>query len=324
VFDPDVHKDGSGQPDPSMVTATDIVGMINAAGVASGFQLAYGTFSSLGYFPKILIAPRYSTHQGVRVAMNVISNKLHAMDIVDLPAGLTIQQAVEARGVGSEYNTASDRTILMYPQVKAYDPTVDAIVNQPFSQHFAGVMVATDLAQGYHHSPSNKAMSDVVGMEREIFYHPGDYASDTNALNEAGIVTIMNMYGAGFRSYGNRSAAYPSDITQHSFIQTRRIMDMMHESALYYMQARIDGLASPFGLEQIEEDVNAFLRKKEGEGVLYQGRFAFDRQKTTARDAADGHFYYRLDMAPMGVMERLTIESYLDVSMIRDALGLAA
>ena len=256
--------------------------------------------------------------------MNVISNKIHAIDISDLPAGFTIQQAVAARGVGGEYNTSSDRSILTYPQVKAYDPVVDDVVNQPFSQHFAGVIVATDLAQGYHYSPSNKIMTDVVGMERDISYHPGDLSSDTNALNEVGIVTMMNMYGRGFRAYGNRSAAFPSDITQRSFIQTRRTIDLIHESALYYLQERIDSLATSSGIEQVEEDVNAFLRQKEGEGVLYGGRFNFDRSKTTARNVADGHFYYTLKLAPVAPMEWLTVESYLDINLINNALGLAA
>ncbi|UXN07514.1 phage tail sheath subtilisin-like domain-containing protein [Bartonella sp. HY761] len=324
VFDPDKHKDENGNPDPTKVTAADIVGSIDAAGRASGFQLAQGTFGELGYFPKILIAPRFSTHVGVRTGMNVISNKIHAMDISDLPAGLTIQQAIASRGVGGEYNTASDRSILTYPQVKAYDPVADDVVNQPYSQHYAGVIVATDLAQGYHYSPSNKTMTDVVGMERDIYYHPGDLSSETNALNEVGIVTIMNMYGNGYRAYGNRSAAFPSDITQRNFIQTRRIIDMIHESATYYMQQRIDSLASRAGIEQVEEDVNAFLRKKEGEDVLYGGRFAFDREKTTSRDVANGHFYYKLDLAPVAPMEWLTVESYLDMSLIKNALGLTS
>lgn len=324
VFDPDKHKNDDGKPDPSMVVASDIVGGFDEAGQASGFQLAYGTFNELGFFPKILLAPRFSTHIGVRTGMNVISNKIHAIDISDLPAGLTIQQAVASRGVGGEYNTASDRSILTYPQVKAYDPVVDDVVNQPFSQHFAGVIVATDLAQGYHYSPSNKTMTDVVGMERDISYHPGDLSSDTNALNEVGIVTVMNMYGRGFRAYGNRSAAFPSDISQRSFIQTRRTIDMIHESAVYYLQERIDAIATNLGIEQVEDDVNAFLRKKEGEGVLYGGRFSFDRTKTTARDVADGHFYYNLKLAPVAPMEWLTVESYLDINLIKDALGLAA
>ncbi|CAM1655695.1 C-terminal domain [Bartonella choladocola] len=325
VFDPDKHKDENGKPDPTMVTAAEINGTIDAAGNASGFQLAYGAYNELGYFPKILIAPRYSTHAGVRTEMDVISNKLHAVNISDLPLGMTIEQAIASRGKGGEYNTASDRAILMYPQVKSYDPVFDDVVNQPFSQHMAGVIVATDLAQGYHYSPSNKAMADVVGIERDISYHPGDYQSDTNALNGVGIVTAMNMFANGFRTWGNRSAAFPSDLSQRNFIQTRRTMDMVHESVLYYMQQRVDGIATPANLEWVEADVNAFLRKKEGDGALYSGsRFFFDRVKTTSRDVADGHFYYHLDIQPVSVMERLTVDSYLDLSIVRNALGLAA
>lgn len=322
VFDPDKHKEGT-QPAPEKVTPAQIIGGYDTAGTAYGFTLAHGSYNALGYFPKILIAPGFSTHSGIRAAMDVLANKICAMSIADLPAGLTVQQAVEARGTSGEYNTSSERMILTYPGVKAYDATIDGVALQPFSQHLAGVMIATDLADGYHNSPSNRAMADVLGMERDISFYPGDPQSQTNDLNGAGIVTMMNSFGTGFRTWGNRSAAFPTSITQHNFINARRVLDMIHESALYYLLARTDGLGSRNGLDQVEEDVNAFLRKKIGDDVLYGGRFFFDRDKTTSRDVADGHYYYHLDCQPMGIMERLTVDSFLDISFAKEALGLA-
>lgn len=324
VFDPDVHKDAGNLPDPGAVAAPDIIGTVDAAGVATGFQLVYGTFNTLGYFPKILLAPRYSALAGVRSAMEVIANKIAAVWLGDLPLGLTVQQAIEQRGTTGLYNTASERAVLLYPQVKAYDPVVDDLSLQPYSQHFAGVMVATDLADGYHYSPSNRQMPDVMGLERDIVFVPGDYGSETNDLNEAGITTVMNMFGSGFRTWGNRSAAQPNAVTMHKFVHARRILDMVHEAALFYLLERTDRPGTPAFLEMVEEDVNAFLRKKEGDGAIYGGRFRFNRDKTTSRDVAEGRFYYRLDCAPIGITERLTTESYLDLGFAKNALGLAA
>lgn len=322
VFDPDIHKDGTA-PDPSKVAAIDIIGKFDSAGTASGFKLAYGCFNAYGYFPKILLAPRFSTLPGVRAEMEIIGNKIKAIHLDDLPLGLTIQQALEERGTAGLYNTNSERALLFYPQVKAVDSIAGDIILQPYSQHYAGVMIATDLADGYHYSPSNRAMADVYGMERDITYYPGEYGSDTNALNAAGIITIKNHYGTGFRTWGNRSSAFPTSTDMRNFVHARRIFDMVHEAALYYLDERTDGLGSLDVIDLVEEDVNAFLRKKEGEKALYGGRFNFDRQKTTSRSVADCQYFYRMSMMPTGIMERVTVDSYLDLKFAKTALGLS-
>ena len=38
----------------------------------------------------------------------------------------------------------------------------------------------------------------------------GDLEETINIVNEAGILTVLNSYGTGFRTWGNRSAAFPS------------------------------------------------------------------------------------------------------------------
>lgn len=323
VFDPDAHED-EGVPNPALVGASDINGTYSASGAASGFKLARGMFNSLGYFPKILLAPRFSTLAGVRAEMEVQANDLSAMCLSDMPAGLTVQQAVEQRGTSGAYNTSSMRHILCYPHMQAYDPVTDDIANQPYSQHLAGMMVASDLSYGYHYSPSNRQMSDVLGFERDMEFVPGRYDSDQNALNEAGIVTAINFFASGYRTWGNRSAAFPATPTAHQFIHVRRILDVMHESALYYLMDKTDRPATRNFLDDVEEDVEAYLRKKEGEGVLYGGRFRFDRTKTTSRDATDGRYYYKLECMPVGVTERLTVDSYLDATFAQNALQLAS
>ncbi len=69
--------------------------------------------------------------------------------------------------------------------------------------------------------------------------------------------------------------------------------------------------------------MNAYLRSKTG-NAIYGGDFRFDRTKNTAQQIADGRFYYKLRCHPMSVMERITIDSYVDTSFISNALQLAA
>ncbi|MDH0907397.1 phage tail sheath subtilisin-like domain-containing protein [Rhizobium pusense] len=323
VFDPDVHKEGA-NPDPSKVTTVDINGTISAAGLASGFSGAYECYNNFGYFPKLIIAPGYSPAATVRAEMDVVASRLHALAIADLPLGLTKQQAVAARGVAGTANTSSARTVLTYPHVVIEDTTGATETRlDPLSSRLAGVIIATDLNEGWQNSPSNREIKGVVDLEVPINFYPSDYQNDTNFLNEAGIVTAMRSFATGIRVFGNRSAAFPTSSHVENFIHARRILDMIHEAIIFYTMNYVDRLGSPMTVEAAEEGVNAYLRSKT-DIAIYGGTFRFDRQKNTAEQIADGRFYYRLECHPISVMERITIDSYVDTKFISNALSLAA
>ncbi|EGP57893.1 phage tail protein [Rhizobium oryzihabitans] len=323
VFDPDVHKEGA-NPDPSKVTTVDINGTISPAGLASGFSGAYECYNNFGYFPKLIIAPGYSPAATVRAEMDVVASRLHALAIADLPLGLTKQQAVAARGVTGTANTSSARTVLTYPHVVIEDTTGAAETRlDPLSSRLAGVIIATDLNEGWQNSPSNREIKGVVDLEVPINFYPSDYQNDTNFLNEAGIVTAMRSFATGIRVFGNRSAAFPTSSHVENFIHARRILDMIHEAIIFYTMNYVDRLGSPMTVEAAEEGVNAYLRSKT-DVAIYGGTFRFDRQKNTAEQIADGKFYYRLECHPISVMERITIDSYVDTKFISNALSLAA
>ncbi|MUO78147.1 phage tail protein [Agrobacterium vitis] len=324
VFDPDTHKSGT-TPDPAAVTVQEINGGISAAGVARGFSGAYECYNSLGYFPKIIIAPGYSPSAVVRAEMDVVASRLNALAIADLPLGLTKQQAVEARGTSGTANTSSARTVLTYPHVVIEDTTGAAETRlDPLSSRLAGVIIATDLDEGWHHSPSNREIKGVVDLETPINFYPSDYQNDTNFLNEAGIVTAMRSFATGFRTFGNRSAAFPSSSHVENFIHARRILDMSHESIIFYLMNYADKIGTVPNIEAVEEGVNSYLRSKIGDGVFYGASFRFDTAKNTAAQIADGRFFYKFECHPISVMERITVDSYVDTKFIADALSLAA
>lgn len=325
VFDPDGAHDNAGTPDVSMVTSADITGEITAEGEAKGFSGAYECYQKFGYFPKLLLAPGFSPTATVRSEMDVVAHRLNAMAICDLPLGLTKQQAVEARGQAGSANTSSPRTVLTYPHVTIEDKTGAAETRlDPLSSRLAGVIIATDLEQGWHHSPSNREIRGVVDMEVPINFYPSDYQNDTNFLNEAGIVTCMRSFASGYRTFGNRSAAFPTSSHVENFIHARRILDMTHEAIIFFLMNYIDRLGTRQNVEAAEEGVNAYLRSKIGDGVFYGATFRFDTQKNTPEQIADGRFYYKFECHPTSVMERITVDSYVDTKFISDALSLAA
>lgn len=326
VFDPDVHKEET-TPDVSKVTPQEINGTISPAGLATGAKGAYECYNRFGYFPKLFLTPGYSPTAIVRAEMDVVASRLNGIAIADLPLGLTKQQAVEARGAEGTANTSSARTVLCYPHVEIEDTTGAAETRfDPLSSRLAGVIIANDLERGWHHSPSNREIKGVVGLETPINFYPSDYQNDTNFLNEAGIVTAMRSFATGFRTFGNRSAAFPTSNHVENFIHARRILDMAHETIIFYVMNYIDQLGSRHMIEACEDGVNGWLREKSGgtDPAFYGGTFRFDLEKNTSAQVADGKFHYILKTHPVSVMERLTTHSYVDTSFIRDALSLAA
>lgn len=331
VFDPDVHKDGDDQPDPTQVTALDIIGAIDANGVATGAHLAYGSFQAFGWFPKILGAPGFMNLAGVATAFQTIANRIKARLLWDAPLGTTTQQAIEARGPagGFDWQTNSRRACLLMPHMLALDedansPTAGELIPEPYSVRFMGVWLSSIMEYGYHHSPSNRPIVG-DGATQEILYVPGDKQGDTQLLRGAGIICCEEGWGKGIHTSGNRSAAFPTDTDQRNALHAQFVCDMMDEAVLYYLDQWKDRNASPAAFDLQEDRINAFLGTKMSgsDPALYGGRFRFNREETTKEMVADNWFKYTLDLMPVGVFERLTVERWINLDYANDALQLA-
>ena len=60
-----------------------------------------------------------------------------------------------------------------------------------------------------------------------------DAQSQVNLLNEKGILTVFNSYGSGWKVWGNRSSAWPTETDWETFICVRRTKDIIDESIRY-------------------------------------------------------------------------------------------
>lgn len=237
VFNPAKHETVAD------VKMSDIIGGVDAVtGKRTGLKAFEVCYSLFGYYPKTLIAPVYCKNTAIVSEMNVICNKIRAMGIVDAPVGASVQDVITGRGSQGtiNFNTSSERIILCYPHLKVYDTETDTIKLQPYSQRLAGVIAAKDNEKGYHWSPSNTEIQRIVGVEKQLTSMINDPTSEVNTLNEAGIVTVFNSFGTGFRTWGNRSAAFPSSTLPTNFINVRRTADILHESVEYSMLQFID------------------------------------------------------------------------------------
>ena len=314
VYDPDKHESVED------VAVSDINGGIDAeTGKRTGMKAFEDCYSLFGYYPKTIIAPVYCEDAAVMTEMNTLCNKIRAMGIVDAPVGATVQDVISGRGPEGtiNFNTSSERLILCYPHLKVYDSESDSIKLQPYSQRLAGVIAAKDVEKGYHWSPSNTEIQGIVGVERQLTSMINDPTSEVNALNECGVVTVFNSYGSGFRTWGNRSAAYPTSTNPTNFICVRRTADILHESVEYSMLQFMDYPIDNGLIDYICETVNQFIRTLIGRGALIDGKCSFNADKNPATEIANGHLTFDIEFMPPTPAERITFESFIDIELLK-------
>ncbi len=314
VYDPAIHEN------VSAVTKADIIGGVNAVtGKRTGLKAFEDSYSLFGYFPKMILAPVYCEDVAVVTAIKTVCDKIRAIGIVDAPVGTTVQDAIKGRGpTGTiNFNTSSDRIILCYPHLKVYNSATDSTVLEPYSSRLAGVIAAKDIDKGYHWSPSNTEINGIVGVEKQLTSMLNDPTSEVNTLNEAGIVTIFNSSGSGYRTWGNRSAAYPSSTSVTNFINIRRTADIIHESVEYSMLQFIDFPIDNGLIDSITESVNAFIRSLIGRGALIDGKCSYNPNKNPVTQIADGHLVFDIEFMPPTPAERISFESFIDIELLK-------
>lgn len=314
VYDPEKHEN------VEAVKIGDINGGIDSVtGKRTGLKAFEDCYSLFGYYPKTIIAPVFCEDTAVVTEINTICNKIRAMGIVDAPVGATVQDVIKGRGPQGtiNFNTSSERIILCYPHLKVYDSTTDSIKLQPYSQRLAGVIAAKDVEKGYHWSPSNTEIQGIVGVERQLTSMINDPTSEVNTLNEAGVVTVFNSYGSGLRTWGNRTAAYPSSMHPTNFINVRRTADILHESVEYAMLQFIDFPIDNGLIDSICETVNQFIRTLIGRGALIDGKCSFNSEKNPTTEIANGHLTFDIEFMPPTPAERITFESFINIKLLK-------
>lgn len=297
--------------DPTKVTAADIIGAVNAAGVRTGLKALKDTYNLFGFFAKILIAPAFCTQNSVAVELIAMADQLDAVAYIDAPIGTTYAQALAGRGpLGTiNFNTSSDRVRLCYPHVKVYDPVANAERLEPLSARAAGLRAKVDLDKGFWWSSSNQELAGVTGVERQLSAMIDDPQSEVNLLNEQGITTVFSSYGSGFRLWGNRTAAWPTVSHMRNFENVRRTGDVINESLRYFSQQYIDMPINQALIDALVESVNGYGRKLIGDGALLGFKAWFDPARNEETELANGHLLISYKYTPPPPLERLTFET---------------
>ncbi|WP_416739228.1 phage tail sheath subtilisin-like domain-containing protein [Pseudomonas sp. NFX71] len=297
--------------DPSKVTLADIIGGVTIAGHRTGLKAFQDSYNLLGFFPKIFIAPGFSTLSAITADLTTSATQLGGVAYVDAPIGATVQQVLAGRGPSGaiNFNTSSDRVRLCYPHVRVYDAATNGERLQPLSIRAAGLRAKVDNDHGYWWSSSNQPLLGVIGLERPLTARIDDANSEVNLLNENGITTVFNSFGTGLRLWGNRTAAWPTVTHMRNFENVRRTKDVVDESIRYSSLQFVDQPITTSLITSITESVNQFLRKLIGDSALLGGECWYDPARNPQTELEQGHALFNYKLTVPLPFERGTFET---------------
>lgn len=303
--------------DSGTITSSQIIGT-NTSGVRTGTKCWETIFNEFGFYPKILLAPNHVEVLAVATELIAIAPKYRAIALIDAPLTTTVTQAIAGRGPSSTINfkTSSDRAYLLVPHLKVYDAASDSNINAPYSPFMAGVMSRVDNTEGYWVSPSNKEILGIVGTEYIVTASVSDATSEANLLNEKGITTTFTGYGTGTRTWGNRSASFPTNTDPKNFIPIRRMADIVHESLEQASLQFIDRPLNQATVDAIRETGNGFFRTLIGRGACFPGSRVEYSEANTPEELAAGHVTFDLVFMGPTPAERITFQSFIDISLL--------
>lgn len=313
--------------DLSTVNNAQIIGEVDGeTNARSGMKAWDLCFSTFGYNPKILIAPGFSSVVAIAAELRTYVTKFRAICLTDSPEGTTPAVAIAGRGPGGviNFNTSDKRTGLLYPMLKVTDPNpgnavngVSPDINGYYSSFFAGLMAYVDQTEGYWVSASNHEIKGITGTERALSASINDPNTEANQLNGAGIITQFSSFGTGLRSWGNRSAAYPSSNAVDNFLAVRRTADIIEESIELAQLPFIDQPINKATIDAVRETVNAFLRTLVGRGAILDGECKYIPADNPAEELAAGHVTYSYTFLPPSPMERITMKATIDINLLK-------
>ena len=210
--------------DPEAVKPADIIGGINTTtNRTEGLELIDEVFPRFGLVPGIIIAPSWSHDAGVAAVMKAkehnICGHFNAISICDIPTD-EVKAYTGASKWKNEKNFADKDCILCWPMAKLGKEKYH------ISAQFAALMNRTDSQHDDipYYPPSNKSLQAdgaCLADGTEVYLSPAQAAY----LNGQGIVTALNFIG-GWKSFGNRTTAYPSNTdVKDNFINNRRMFN---------------------------------------------------------------------------------------------------
>ena len=284
---------------PSLVTSAEVIGGYSSStGKNTGLECVQDVYPKYRLIPGLIGAPKYSETPEVAAVMRAkcenINGVFSCVCVVDVPSestGAGVYTAVPAWK--TQHNYTSEREIVCWPKValsgKVYHMSTQLI----------GLMNSVDHKRGDipYKSPSNELMqmdSCVVSSGQEVMMN----LEQANYLNSQGIVTALNWTG-GWRSWGNRTGAYPNSTdVKDVFISVRRMMDYLSNMFVTTFWQKTDEPMTPRLIRTITNSFNMYINSLVAIEALLGGRVEFREDENAYTDLLNGILRFHVFITP--------------------------
>lgn len=283
--------------DASAVAAKDIIGGVNTTtNKTEGLELVDEIYPRFGLVPGIIIAPGWSSDTSVAAVMKAkehnICGHFNANSICDAPTD-EVKTYTAASEWKNKNNFAEKDCLLCWPML------TNGGTKYHLSTQLASLINYTDSQHDNipYYSPSNKSLQAdgaCLADGTEVYLNNAQAAY----LNGQGIVTALNFIG-GWRAFGNRTTAYPSNTdAKDSFITNRRMFNWVGNTLITTFWAKIDEPTNKRLIETIVDSANIWLNGLTAKGALLGGRVEFREDENTETDLLDGVLHFHVYITP--------------------------
>ncbi|MBQ3655200.1 MAG: phage tail sheath family protein, partial [Synergistaceae bacterium] len=299
-------KVGFTRINPSAVNSYDIIGGVDATtGDYTGFELVNRVFPKFRLVPGLLGCPKWSEKPEVAAVMRAKAENVNGLftctSVVDFPSDSSgADRYTEVPEWKNRNNYMGTHEIACWPKVKLGDDVFH------LSTQIIGLINKTDSGNEDtpYESPSNKLLqmnACVVGEGKELTLG----LEEANYLNGQGVVTALNWVG-GWRAWGNRTAAYPSNTdVKDCFIPVRRMFDWIGNEFILTFWQKVDGPMTPRLIRTILDSYNVRLNGLAARQYILGGRIEFQSTENPTTDLLDGILRFHLYISPPPPAEQI-------------------
>jgi len=289
------------KPSVTAITAADIIGGVNGTtGKRTGLEVIEDVFQQTGIVPGVIICPAFSKVATVAAVMEAKSENINGCFactcLIDVDTA-TVKLATAVNAWKNSNNIVFPRQQCLFGKPALVGTDLTKTFN--FASQQGPLMQWTDTYRGNglpYFSPSNKNLrmnSLRIQDGTELPMH----LLDANYLNSIGVVTALNFIG-GWRSWGNRTAAYPADSdVKDMFIPVRRMFDYIGNTIVLTLWQKVDEPGNRRLIDAIVNSLQLWLDGLAATEALLGARVEFRHDENPTTELLDGHFTFHVYIA---------------------------
>ena len=279
--------------DPTAVTASTIAGGVDPmTGNNFGLEVLEDVYPKLGVVPGTVIAPKFSTDATVAAVMSSkcksINGCFKALAVADLPTATT-RKYTDIVTAKTGKNFIDSFLVVTWSMVELSGEKYH------LSSHLAALMCVVDADHNDipYKSPSNEtlACNGACLSDGTAVYLGKNLA---NYVNGQGVVTALNF--AGWRSWGNYTAAFPNDTDPINFISVRRMLNWINNTLILRFFSRIDQPMNRVLVETVTDSARTWLNGLAKQGAILGGDIAFLEEDNPTSELEAGNMLFRMDI----------------------------